>query len=55
MYRNDSPRLKYKLYEITKEIMANRNLLEHFFTEFKENLFLDEENYVCAYLLKNFL
>ena len=46
MNRNDSPRLKNKLYEVLKEIFTSKNLLEKFSFEFKESLIGDDDNFV---------
>lgn len=46
MNRNDSPRLKNKLYEIIKEIFSSKNSLEKFTSEFKESLLSDDDHFV---------
>ena len=46
MNRNDSPRLTNKLYELLKDIVNNKGVLEKYTPEFLENLQIDEESYV---------
>ncbi len=46
MNRNDSPRISNKLYEILKDILNNKNILDNFSNDFIENIMTDEEFYV---------
>lgn len=53
MYKNDSPRMKNKLYEILKEIFKGRNILEKFSSEFIESIISDDESYVNKKIKKD--
>lgn len=46
MNKNDSPRIGSKLYEIMKDIINNKNILDNFSADFLDSLSSDEE--ICV-------
>jgi hypothetical protein len=46
MNRNDSPRVSNKLYEIVKDIINNKNVLDNFSSDFLDSIQSEEELFV---------
>jgi hypothetical protein len=43
MNRNESPRVSIKLYEMTKDILITKSLVENYSTDFVDSLTGDDE------------